>query len=137
MIINKFREYAVFDNLMANQLCDELSSAITNDDGNFPANFYLTGAASYALQNEYSGEIPNICFKVTEEETYLKLITYLDRITTKELMRYANRTYFKFQAGGIELCIMIMFETTETEMVNYNGINLEAAQFIKPELIWD
>ena len=134
-MINKFREYAIFDNLIANQLCDELVSVLAPSESEYPTNILLTGAAAYALQTEYNNEVHNIVFKVIENEPYVRLINYLDRISAKELTRYANRTYFKFQAGNIELCFMIMFETTETSSVDYNGIKLEAITFINPELL--
>jgi len=135
MIINLFREFAIFDNLIANQLCDELASALAPEDGTYPNDFLLSGAAAVGLQLEYNHLLENIVFRITNQEHYFKLLDYLDRISTREMVKYANRTYFKFPSGAIEICFMIMFdEGFETSSLEYQGIRLENHNFINPEL---
>jgi|SRR5690606_39837141 len=136
MTSNLFREAQIFDNLIANQLCDELVSALLPEDGTYPYGFLLTGAAAYALQQEYSEPLKNIIFRVTNPEDYIKLLDYIDRISAKELTKYGNRTYFKFPAGVVEICFMIMYdEGYETSSLEYAGIRLEHIDNIKPELL--
>lgn len=134
-MIKKFREIALFDNLIANQLCDELASSILiNSD--YPESFVLTGAAAYALQEPYTDDIPNIIFRITDFESYIKLLSYVDRIPAKELTKFENRTYFKYQAGSIELCVVIMFDSDyKMSTVNYYGILIENATNINRELL--
>lgn len=133
MIINLFREHAIFDNLIANQLCDELASALSTEG--YPVDFLLTGAAGYGMQREYTAPLKNIVFRITNQESYFKLLDYLDRISTREMVKYANRTYFKFPSGSIDICFMIMFdEGFETSSLEYQGIRVENYTFINPEL---
>lgn len=136
-MINVFRETALFDNLIANQLCDELVSVVTPEDESLPLpNILLTGAAAYALQTEHTEPIENIIFRLANNEDYLKLLNYLDQISTRELIKYANRTYFKFPAGSIELCVMLMFdEDREISYADYNGIKIESLEHINPEIL--
>ncbi len=135
-IVNKFREYSVFDNLMINQLCDELATVLVSEDEDFPHRLMLTGGAAYALQREPLRDLENIIFRVTHEADYFILLDYLDRISTKEMIKYGNRTYFKFSAGSVEVFFMIMYDAGyETVKVTYNGINLESVDFINPELL--
>lgn len=134
MIINLFREHQIFDNLIANQLCDELASSLSAE-GEYPTDFLLTGAAGYGLQQEYGSPLENIVFRVTSQDRYFLLLEYLDRISSRELMKYGNRTYFKFPAGSVEICFMIMFdEGFETSSLEYQGIRVENYNFINPEL---
>lgn len=134
MKINLFRENQIFDNLIANQLCDELASALSAE-GEYPFDFLLTGAAAYGLQLEYGNPLQNIVFRITSQDRYFKLLEYLDRISTREMVKYANRTYFKFPSGSIELCFMIMYdEGFETSSLEYQGIRIEKYNFINPEL---
>lgn len=134
MIINLFREYAIFDNLIANQLCDELASALSAE-GEYPLDFLLTGAAGYGLQREYERPLENIVFRITSQDRYFKLLEYLDRISTREMVKYANRTYFKFPSGAVDICFMIMYdEGFETSSLEYQGIRIENQTFINPEL---
>lgn len=135
MIINLFREFAIFDNLIANQLCDELASALAPEDGAYPNDFLLSGAAGYGLQQEYDQPLQNIVFRITTQDRYFKLLEYLDRISTREMVKYANRTYFRFPSGSIEICFMIMYdESFETTSLEYQGIRIENYNFINPEL---
>lgn len=136
MLLNYFREYSIFDNLIANQLCDELATVLTIE-GEYPSTFLLSGGASYALQQEYTTPLENIVFRVTNQEHYFKLLDYLDRISTKEMIKYGNRTYFKFPSGSIEICFMLMFdESFETSYIEYNNIKIEHYSFINSEL-WE
>lgn len=134
MIINLFREHQIFDNLIANQLCDELASALSAE-GEYPSDFLLSGAAGYGLQLEYARALENIVFRVTSQDRYFKLLEYLDRISTREMVKYANRTYFKFPSGAVDICFMIMHdEAFETSSLEYQGIRIENYNFINPEL---
>lgn len=134
MIINLFREHQIFDNLIANQLCDELASALSAE-GEYPLDFLLSGGAAYGLQQEYSQPLENIVFRITSQDRYIKLLEYLDRISTREMVKYANRTYFKFPSGAIDICFMIMFDDGyETSFLEYQGIIIEHYNFINPEL---
>lgn len=135
MRINKFREFSIFDNLMVNQICDEMASALAISE-EYPSNFVLTGAAAYALQRELVRPLENIIFRVMNQNDYFILLEYLDRISTHELMKYGNRTYFKFPAGAIEVYFMIMFDQFyESVSLDYNGIKIESVDYIKPELL--
>lgn len=133
-MINLFRQHQIFDNLVANQLCDELATAVAPTE-NYPQNFILSGAAAYALQQEYTQPLQNIIFRAITEETYFRILNYLDRISTKEMVKYANRVSFKFPAGAIEICFMIMYDAGfETSSLEYQGIIIENHNFINPEL---
>lgn len=136
-MINKFREIALFDNLMVNQLCDEMATIMIHEGSDeFPNTFLLSGAAAYALQVEYPNPIQNIVFRVVEEEMYYKLLDYLDQLSLPELTKYANRTYFKFPAGAFDVCFMLMFgDDYVGEITEYNGIYLEPYVNINPELL--
>lgn len=125
----------LFDNLIANQLCDELASAIAVKENNFPTTFALTGAAAYALQDKYSKDISNIIFKINNTDDYYKLLMYLDKIETKELLKYSERTYFKFQAGNNLLSIMIALDIKAIRFLDYNGINIEDKSLITPDYL--
>lgn len=132
-MISLFREHQIFDNLIANQLCDELANALS-DEGEFPIHFLLSGAAAYALQTEYTEPLKNIIFHVTTADKYEMLLNYLDKISARELIKYANRTYFKFPAGAIEICFMIMYDSEHDGSFEvYNGINIETISNINPE----
>ena len=135
-MIKPFQENAIFNNLLANQLCDELISVLPLGDLIYPTSFMLTGAAAYALQRESTIEIPNVVFKIRNLDYYYALLDYLDRITTKEMKKYTNRTYFQFQAGALLLFVTLVFDPdNETEVINYNGVPLESYEFINPDLL--
>lgn len=135
-MITFFREAMIFNNLMANQLCDEMMNSIVAADNVFPTTALLSGAAAYALQTSTEGvQINNIIFKVRGDEAYYKLLRFLDDIPTIGLTKYANRTYFKYKAGSIEICVMIASvseEELEHEFV-YNDIRLEDKAYINSE----
>lgn len=134
-MITFFREAMIFNNLMANQLCDELISSIAAADNVFPTTAKLSGAAAYALQTTTADVmVKNIIFKVREND-YFKMLEYLNQIPTIGMQKYANRTYFKYKAGAMEICIMIAFQDNEEEDTEayFNGIRLEDKNFIKTE----
>lgn len=135
-MITFFREAMIFNNFMANQLCDELIGSIAPEDNAFPHTAKLSGAVAHILQTGEEGmEIHNILFKIRGDEAYFRLLQYLDQIPTVGMEKYANRTYFRYKAGAMEICIMIAFESPENEdpVVDYNGIRLEDKNFINPE----
>jgi len=128
--IYSFRNNAIFDNMLANQFCDEIASVLALEENDFPESLMLTGGASFALQDKYSKDLDNIIFKVNNEQDYLKLLDYLDKIELKELIKYANRTYIKFSAGAVIVFILIVLDTNASRVVDYNGISLEVKELI-------
>lgn len=137
-MITFFREAMIFNNFMANQLCDELLNAIAPEDGAFPVTAKMSGAAAYVLQTGDEGTaIHNIILKIRGDEAYFKLLQYLDQIPTIGMEKYANRTYFRYHAGASDICVMIAYESEEEPdaEVIYNGIRLEDKNFINADWI--